>query len=103
MLYVNLICGANAASVMRMIKETTSTLFGFSVTIRPSAAFMAPIGFCSRTRFPLRASFSARISGVNGMNGKNDTRPMIASSAGTSVRLANAMMKMATLNGIAKR
>ncbi|MNJ04289.1 hypothetical protein D3C73_1649710 [compost metagenome] len=46
---------------------------------------------------------SASICGVRGTNGKNDIRPKIASSAGTSVRLAIPIMRMDTLNGTAKR
>ncbi|MNL59898.1 hypothetical protein D3C87_1836610 [compost metagenome] len=52
---------------------------------------------------PFAWARSASICGVRGINGKNDVRPKIASSAGTSVRLAIPIIRIETLNGTANR
>ncbi|MNI44790.1 hypothetical protein D3C73_991830 [compost metagenome] len=46
---------------------------------------------------------SASICGVRGINGKKEVRPKIASSAGTSVKLAIPIIRIETLNGTANR
>ncbi|MNJ43900.1 hypothetical protein D3C77_389260 [compost metagenome] len=53
--------------------------------------------------FPFLCALSAIISGVRGTNGKKEARPRIASSAGTSVKLATPIISIDKLNGTAKR
>ncbi|MNC21570.1 hypothetical protein D3C75_695540 [compost metagenome] len=80
----------------------TATIVQGRETTRPPIPFLrAVLGFGAG--LPLALARSASICGVRGTNGKNDIRPKIASSAGTSVRLAIPIIRMDTLNGTAKR
>ncbi|MNC60906.1 hypothetical protein D3C75_1108180 [compost metagenome] len=80
----------------------TATMVHGRETTWPPMPFLR-LGLGCGAGLPLALARSASISGVRGTNGKNEVRPKMASSAGTSVRLAIPMIRIDTLNGTAKR